>query len=103
MFNILKEAADLQSGASTDSGIGIVIIWFHYFSASTGNQVLVTWYFVFGMASRTARQMFNIFKEAADLQSEASTDSGIGMVSNNLVSLFSGLHRYHSTVLGMEL
>jgi hypothetical protein len=35
MFNILKEAADLQSGASTDSGIGILIIWSYYFPAST--------------------------------------------------------------------
>ncbi len=37
-------------------------------------------------------------KEAADLQSGASTDSGIG-ICNNLVSLFSGLHRYHIPVL----
>jgi hypothetical protein len=40
MFNILKEAADLQSGASTDSGIGILIIWFHHFLASTDTLVL---------------------------------------------------------------
>jgi hypothetical protein len=32
------------------------------------------------IALKTARHMFNILKEAADLQSGASTDSGIGNV-----------------------
>jgi hypothetical protein len=40
MYNILKEAADLQSGASTDSGIGILINWVDHIPASTDNKVL---------------------------------------------------------------